>query len=123
VDTIKGGDYLSDQPPIKNLCEEAPGLIRAYDRMGVTFSRTAEGSMDQRLFGGVKNRRTAFAGATTGQQLLYAADEQVRAHEANGAVSKYENWDFLSLRGLRLPSASFSFWTSWYFKALIRWFG
>ena len=97
VDTIKGGDYLADQPPIKNLCDDAPGVIRTFDRMGVTFSRTAEGIMDQRLFGGVKNKRTAFAGGTTGQQLLYAADEQVRYHEANGAVTKYEGWDFLSL--------------------------
>ena len=97
VDTIKGGDYLADQPPIRNLCEEAPGLIRTYDRMGVTFSHTPEGIMDQRLFGGVKNRRTAFAGGTTGQQLLYTVDEQVRCHEANGAVTKYESWDFLSL--------------------------
>jgi succinate dehydrogenase / fumarate reductase flavoprotein subunit len=97
VDTIKGGDYLADQPPIRSLCEEAPGVIRTYDRMGCTFSRTPEGVMDQRLFGGVKNRRTAFAGATTGQQLLYAADEQVRSHEANGSVTKHEGWDFLSL--------------------------
>ena len=97
IDTIKGGDYLADQPPIKSMCEDAPGLIRAFDRMGVTFSRTPEGSMDQRLFGGVKNRRTCFAGATTGQQLLYAVDEQVRAHEADGLVTKYEFWDFLSL--------------------------
>ncbi|MBU0717477.1 MAG: FAD-binding protein, partial [Planctomycetes bacterium] len=82
VDTIKGGDYLADQPPIRNLCEDAPGIVRTFDRMGVTFSRTPEGIMDQRLFGGVKNKRTAFAGGTTGQQLLYAVDEQVRAHEA-----------------------------------------
>ena len=67
VDTIKGGDYLADQPPIRNLCEEAPAVIRTFDRMGVTFSRTPEGIMDQRLFGGVKNKRTAFAGGTTGQ--------------------------------------------------------
>ena len=97
VDTIKGGDYLSDQPPIRSLCEDAPGLIRTFDRMGVTFSRTPEGVMDQRLFGGVKNRRTCFAGATTGQQLLYAVDEQVRAWESRGMVRKYELWDFLSL--------------------------
>lgn len=97
VDTIKGGDYLADQPPIVSLCEEAPGLIRTFDRMGVTFSRTAEGVMDQRLFGGVKNRRTCFAGATTGAQLLYAVDEQVRAWETKGLVTKYEMWDFLSL--------------------------
>ncbi len=97
VDTIKGGDYLADQPPIRSMCEDAPGLIRTFDRMGVTFSRTPEGIMDQRLFGGVKNRRTCFAGATTGQQLLYAVDEQVRAREVGGLVSKYEGWDFLSL--------------------------
>ncbi|MBN2563351.1 MAG: succinate dehydrogenase (quinone) flavoprotein subunit [Phycisphaerae bacterium] len=97
VDTIKGGDYLSNQPPIKTLCEMAPGIIRTYDRMGVTFSRTPEGIMDQRLFGGVKNRRTAFAGATTGQQLLYAVDEQVRRYEAEEKVTKYEDWEFLSL--------------------------
>jgi len=97
IDTIKGGDYLADQPPIKTMCEDAPGLIHTYDRMGVTFSRTPEGIMDQRLFGGVKNKRTCFAGATTGAQLLYAIDEQVRAHEAAGRVRKFEFWEFLSL--------------------------
>ena len=40
--------------------------------------------------------RTAFAGATTGQQLLYALDEQVRRHESEGKVKKYEGWEFLS---------------------------
>ncbi len=97
VDTIKGGDYLAEQPPIKSMCEDAPGLIRTYDRMGVTFSRTPEGVMDQRLFGGVKNRRTAFAGATTGQQLLYGVDEQVRMYEDQGKVEKFEWWEFTSL--------------------------
>lgn len=97
VDTIKGGDYLADQPPIKTMCEEAPGLIMTFDRMGVTFNRTPEGLMDLRLFGGVKNKRTAFAGSTTGQQLLYACDEQVRRHEVAGLVEKYEWWEFLSL--------------------------
>jgi succinate dehydrogenase / fumarate reductase flavoprotein subunit len=97
IDTIKGGDYLGDQPPIKTMCEDAPGLIRTYDRMGVTFSRTPEGIMDQRLFGGVKNRRTCFAGATTGAQLLYSIDEQIRAKEDQAGVTKYEYWEFLSL--------------------------
>lgn len=97
IDTIKGAAYLVNQPPVKSLCEEAPGLIRTFDRMGVTFSRTPEGVMDLRLFGGVKNKRTCFAGATTGQQLLYAVDEQVRAHEDAGSVKKYEWWEFLSL--------------------------
>lgn len=95
-DTIYGGDFLANQPPAKNMCDAAPGLIYTMDRMGVMFSRTAEGLMDLRLFGGVKKRRTAFAGATTGQQLTYCCDEQVRRHEAAGLVTKYEGWEFLS---------------------------
>jgi succinate dehydrogenase / fumarate reductase flavoprotein subunit len=97
VDTIKGGAYLANQPPVKAMCEDAPGLIRTFDRMGVTWSRTPEGIMDLRLFGGVKNKRTCFAGSTTGQQLLYACDEQVRKHEENGLVKKFEWWEFLSI--------------------------
>ena len=97
VDTIKGGAYLANQPPVKGLCEDAPGVIRTFERMGVPFSRTPEGLLDQRLFGGVRNRRTCFAGASTGQQLLYAVDQQVRRLEAAGRVTKYEWWELLSL--------------------------
>ncbi|MFP3489350.1 FAD-binding protein, partial [Staphylococcus sp. SIMBA_130] len=66
------------------------------DRMGVMFNRTPEGLLDFRRFGGTQHHRTAFAGATTGQQLLYALDEQVRRHEIAGLVTKYEGWEFLS---------------------------
>lgn len=97
VDTIKGGAYLADQPPIKTMCEEAPGLIHTFERMGVTFSRTPEGLLDLRLFGGVRNKRTVFAGASTGQQLLYGVDEQVRRYEEAGLVEKREWWEMLSL--------------------------
>ena len=97
VDTIKGGGYLADQPPVKTMCEEAPGLIRTFERMGVTFSRTPEGIMDLRLFGGVKNKRTCFAGASSGQQLLYGVDEQVRRLEDKGLIKKFEWWEFLSI--------------------------
>ncbi|MCU7828203.1 MAG: succinate dehydrogenase (quinone) flavoprotein subunit [Candidatus Thiodiazotropha sp. (ex Myrtea sp. 'scaly one' KF741663)] len=97
VDTLKGGAYLANQPPVKSMCEEAPGLIHTFERMGVTFSRTAEGLMDLRLFGGVKNRRTVFAGASTGQQLLYGVDQEVRRQESLGRIRKFEWWEFLSL--------------------------
>jgi len=95
-DTIYGGDFLANQPPVKEMCEAAPGIIDLLDRMGVPFNRTAEGLLDFRRFGGTLYHRTAFAGATTGQQLLYALDEQVRRHEAEGRVKKYEHWEFLS---------------------------
>src|SRR6266496_2770718 len=78
-DTIYGGDFLADQPPVKAMCYAAPGIINLLDRMGVKF------------------HRTAFAGATTGQQLLYALDEQVRRFEVEGLVDKHEMWEFLGL--------------------------
>ncbi|SJZ65193.1 succinate dehydrogenase subunit A [Carboxydocella sporoproducens DSM 16521] len=96
-DTIYGGDFLANQPPVLKMCEAAPGIIHLMDRMGVMFNRTPEGHLDFRRFGGTKHHRTAFAGATTGQQLLYACDEQVRRWEAAGLVQKYEGWDFLSI--------------------------
>jgi succinate dehydrogenase / fumarate reductase flavoprotein subunit len=95
-DTIYGGDFLANQPPVKAMCEAAPAIIDLLDRMGVPFNRTPEGLLDFRRFGGTLFNRTAFAGATTGQQLLYALDEQVRRHEADGKVKKYEHWEFLS---------------------------
>jgi succinate dehydrogenase / fumarate reductase flavoprotein subunit len=95
-DTIYGGDFLANQPPVKAMCDAAPGIIDLLDRMGVPFNRTAEGLLDFRRFGGTLYHRTAFAGATTGQQLLYALDEQVRRYESEGKVTKYEHWEFLS---------------------------
>jgi len=96
-DTVYGGDFLANQPPVKAMCEAAPGIINLFDRMGVMFNRTPEGLLDFRRFGGTQHHRTAFAGATTGQQLLYALDEQVRRHEVAGLVNKYEGWDFLGI--------------------------
>ena len=96
-DTIYGGDFLANQPPVKAMCYAAPGIINLLDRMGVMFNRTPEGLLDFRRFGGTKFHRTAFAGATTGQQLLYALDEQVRRYETAGLVNKYEMWEFLGL--------------------------
>jgi len=94
-DTIYGGDFLQHQPPVKEMADWGPRIIDLMDRLGVPFNRTPEGFRDQRRFGGTLYKRTAFAGATTGQQLLYALDEQVRRYEAEGRVKKWEFWDFL----------------------------
>ncbi len=109
-ETILGGDFLAHQPPVLGMTEAAPGLIDLFDRMGVPFSRTPEGRIDFRRFGGTLYHRTAYAGATTGQQLLYALDEQVRRFELEPArdergvgipgeplVRKLEYWDFLRI--------------------------
>ncbi len=96
-DTAYGGDFLANQTPVKQMCDMAPQIINLFDRMGVPFSRTKEGLIDFRRFGGTLHHRTAFAGASTGQQLLYALDEQVRKYEVAGQVTKYEGWEMLSL--------------------------
>ena len=94
-DTVYGGDFLQHQPPVKEMVYWAPKIIDLMDRLGVTFNRTSEGHLDNRRFGGTLFKRTAFAGATTGQQLLYALDEQVRRWEAEGRVKKFESWNYL----------------------------
>jgi succinate dehydrogenase / fumarate reductase, flavoprotein subunit len=94
-ETVLGGDFLADQPPVLEMTTWAPKIIDLLDRMGVPFNRTPEGQRALRLFGGSLYKRTFYAGATTGQQLLYALDEQTRRWEAEGRVQKYEFWEFL----------------------------
>ncbi|MDP1879504.1 MAG: succinate dehydrogenase flavoprotein subunit [Parachlamydiaceae bacterium] len=96
-DTIKGGDFLANQPPVLEMCLAAPNIIRMMDRFGCTFNRTPEGTLDFRRFGGTLYNRTAFCGASTGQQLLYALDEQVRKFETLGLVEKFESHEFMRL--------------------------
>src|ERR1700719_4568494 len=96
-DTIYGGDFLANQPPVRAMCDAGPAIIFLLDRMGVPFNRTAEGLLDFRRFGGTKHHRTAFAGATTGQQMLYALDEQVRRSEVAGLIRKFEGWEMTSV--------------------------
>src|SRR6202789_2034217 len=95
-DTVYGGDFLANQTPVKNMTAQGPAIIDLLDRMGVPFNPPPEGLLDFRRFGGTLYQRTAFAGATTGQQLLYALDEQVRRHESEGKGRKFEGWEFLS---------------------------
>jgi succinate dehydrogenase / fumarate reductase, flavoprotein subunit len=96
-ETIKGGEFLANQPPVVEMCLSAPGLIRMMERLGCPFNRTLEGNLDVRRFGGSLYHRTVFCGASTGQQLLYTLDEQVRRYEVKGLVEKFENHDFLRL--------------------------
>lgn len=96
-DTIKGGDFLANQPPVLEMCLAGPAILRMLDRIGCPFNRTPEGHVDFRRFGGTLYHRTAFCGASTGQQMLYSLDEQVRRHETKGRVEKFENHEFLRL--------------------------
>jgi succinate dehydrogenase / fumarate reductase flavoprotein subunit len=75
-DTIKGGDYLADQDAVEVLCKEAPDRIEEMEKWGTLFSRTNNGKIAQRPFGGASYPRTCYASDRTGHNLLHTLYEQ-----------------------------------------------
>ncbi len=96
-DTLRGGDFLANQTPVIEMCVAAPQLIEQMTRWGCPFHRDASGGLDARRFGGTLYHRTIFCGSSTGQQLLYTLDEQVRRQEVQGLVHRKEHHEFLRL--------------------------
>lgn len=93
-DTLVGGDFLAPQPPVRSMTEAAPRLVELLDRMGVPFERSPEGRLARRRSEGSRIARTSFAGASTGQHVLAALDEQVRRLELRGVTDEH---------GIRIP--------------------
>lgn len=71
-DTVKGSDYLADQPAVERLVEEAPNEIRFFDHLGVPWNRDDKGRIVLRPFGGMSIPRTAFAADKTGFFMMSA---------------------------------------------------
>ena len=92
-DTIKGSDWLGDQNAIEIMVKEAPGIVYAYEHMGCVFSRTPDGRIAQRRFGGHSAPRANFAADYTGHVLLHTIHEQCRKNN----VKFYEEWYCMSL--------------------------
>ena len=65
-DTVKGSDYLADQDAVEILTREAPSVVYDLEHMGVLFSRTSDGRIAQRAFGGHSHNRTCYAADKTG---------------------------------------------------------
>ena len=79
-DTIKGSDWLGDQDAIDIMVSEAPGIIYEYEHMGCVFSRTPDGRIAQRRFGGHSAPRANYAADYTGHVLLHTIHEQCLKH-------------------------------------------
>lgn len=77
IDTLKGSDYLADQPAVETLVASAAGDIIQLEHWGVPFSRNPDGTLAQRAFGGQKRKRTTYAGDKTGHYILQTVYEQV----------------------------------------------
>ena len=87
-DTVKGSDWLGDQDSIEYLCKEAPNAVIELEHYGVPFSRTKEGKIYQRAFGGMtKNygnepiQRTCAAADRTGHAILHTLYGQALKHK------------------------------------------
>lgn len=78
-DTVKGSDWGADQNVVEMVCKLAPRLVRELDYWGAAFSRTENGKINQRPFGGASKPRCAFASDGTGHVLLNTLDSRVMA--------------------------------------------
>jgi succinate dehydrogenase / fumarate reductase flavoprotein subunit len=88
-DTVKGSDWLGDQDAIEYMCKEAPDAIIELEHYGVPFSRTEDGKIYQRPFGGMTTRfgegtaqRTCAAADRTGHAMLHTLYQQSLKHDA-----------------------------------------
>jgi len=88
-DTVKGSDWLGDQDAIEYMCKEAPDAVIELEHYGVPFSRTEDGKIYQRPFGGMTTRfgegtaqRTCAAADRTGHAMLHTLYQQSLQHDA-----------------------------------------
>ncbi len=89
-DTVKGSDWLGDQDAIEYMCKEAPAAVVELEHYGVPFSRTEDGRIYQRPFGGMTTnfgkgtaQRTCAAADRTGHAMLHTLYQQSLKHQAN----------------------------------------
>ena len=95
-DTVKGSDWLGDQDAIEYMCKEAPNAVIELEHYGVPFSRTEEGKIYQRPFGGMTTRygegtaqRTCAAADRTGHAMLHTLYQQSLKHDAEFYVEYF----------------------------------
>lgn len=94
-DTVKGSDYLGDQDAIEIMTKDAPTTIREMEHFGCPFSRTPEGKIAQRDFGGHSRPRSCYAADRTGHALLHTLHEQVMKRKKDLTI--YSEFYLLSL--------------------------
>jgi len=92
-DTIKGSDYLADQEASIFMTEQAPEAIFEIEHWGCPFSRTDEGKIAQRPFGGAGYPRTCYGTDKTGHYILQTLFEQTIKHD----VKTYNEWVVIAL--------------------------
>ena len=96
-ETIKAGRYIADCKVVSQMTAAAPGIIEKLFSDGMAFTLNENKKPDVRAFGGQSVKRTFFADANTGKQLMHVLIEQVRRYEAEEIIKRYTGWMFLKL--------------------------
>ncbi len=94
-DTVKGGDFLNDQDAVEEFVKAAPSVIYELEHLGCVFSRTPNGKIAQRSFGGHSKPRACFSADRTGHAILHALHEQLL--KSAKSVKVYSEWYMHSL--------------------------
>lgn len=88
ADTLKSGGYIAGENAVSGLCSHAPEIVKWLESLGVVFTRNENGSVALRAFGGQSRNRTAYAGASTGKQIMTALIREARKYECNGTIKR-----------------------------------
>ena len=87
-DTIKSGGNIAGSEAVRGLCAAATEIAPWLESLGVVFSRTDGGELALRAFGGQSRNRTAYAGASTGKQIMTALIREARRYECDGTITR-----------------------------------
>ena len=87
-DTFKSGGSIAGKEAVTGLCSAAPEIIRQLEGLGVVFSRDENGNVALRAFGGQSRNRTAYAGASTGKQIMSALIRAARKYECQKIIKR-----------------------------------
>ena len=87
-DTWKSGGRIAGKEAVLGLCSAAPEIVRWLASLGVMFSRDEQGEIALRAFGGQSRNRTAYAGASTGKQIMTALIREARKYECSEVITR-----------------------------------
>ena len=95
-DTLKSGGNIAGRAAVTGLCSAAPEIVRRLESLGVVFTRDEGGEVSLRAFGGQSRNRTAYAGASTGKQIMTALIREARKYESTEIIKRLLGRHFYS---------------------------
>lgn len=96
LDTLKSGGNIAGEKSVEGLCNAAPDILLYLEKLGVVFNRNEKGDVALRQLGGQSFNRTAYAGASTGKQIMTALIREARKYECSKMITRLSGRQFHS---------------------------